>query len=303
MPINANYEFDIAKKKYDEATDVAEKLQALKEMLSKAPSHKGAENLRKDIKDKIAKYKTLAEKERKFKKGGGKSTGIKKDGAATICLVGITGSGRSSVLQKLTDAKPRIGSYPFTTTRPEFGMMDYYGIKLQVIEVPAIVSDYIESENGPMFLSIIRNADLIVFVIDTSRDDYLKQIALLRNELKKNDINNKFIIIGNKQAINAKFLSVGRLDDKDVKKIKDEMWKNLDLIKAYTKQPGKKPSYPPIALKKSSTIKDMASFIHKDYIKNFRFARIWGKSAKHEGQNFGLNHILQDDDVVELHMK
>ena len=77
----------------------------------------------------------------------------------------------------------------------------------------------------------------------------------------------------------------------------------LDLIKVYTKQPGKKPDYPPIALKKESAIRDLALHIHKDFIKKFRFARIWGSSARFPGQEVGLNHRLYDDDIVELHME
>ncbi|MCD4666853.1 TGS domain-containing protein [archaeon] len=39
------------------------------------------------------------------------------------------------------------------------------------------------------------------------------------------------------------------------------------------------------------------------FLKKFRFARIWGKSVKHDGTNTGLDHILKDEDVVELHLK
>jgi len=47
----------------------------------------------------------------------------------------------------------------------------------------------------------------------------------------------------------------------------------------------------------------MAEQVHKDFIKKFRFARIWGKSAKFPGQMCGINHKLKDDDIVELHLK
>ena len=87
------------------------------------------------------------------------------------------------------------------------------------------------------------------------------------------------------------------------KNYEDKIWNSLGLIKVYTKQPGKKPDYPPLALKKGSVIKDLAIHVHKDFIKKFRFARIWGKSARFEGQQVGLNHKLIDEDVVELHMK
>ena len=47
----------------------------------------------------------------------------------------------------------------------------------------------------------------------------------------------------------------------------------------------------------------MAAHVHKDFIRKFRFARIWGKSAKFDGQQVGIEHKLKDDDIVELHLK
>jgi len=75
------------------------------------------------------------------------------------------------------------------------------------------------------------------------------------------------------------------------------------MIKVYTKEPGKKPKFPPIALKKDSTIKDLAKEIHQDFIKKFKFARVSGNSVKHQNQRCGLNHKLEDEDIVELHIK
>ena len=43
--------------------------------------------------------------------------------------------------------------------------------------------------------------------------------------------------------------------------------------------------------------------MNKDFLKKFRFARIFGKSAKFNGQSVGLDHTLEDEDTVELHMK
>lgn len=303
MPVNAGIHYQKAEQEFHEANTIPEKIMALQKMLATVPKHKSSENLQMELRSKLAKYKQLLEKERKTKTGK-RSTGIKKDGAATVCLTGLTNSGKSYILKKLTDAKPKIADYEFTTKQPEVGMLDYHGIKLQVIEIPAIVRDYNETENGSMFLGIIRNADLIIFVIDISKPDYREQLKLLKDELNKNEISNKIIVIGNKSNIpNSKFLSVDKLEDENVNELKDEIWNNLNLIKVYTKQPGKKPSYPPLALKKDSAIKDLATFIHKDFIKNFRFARIWGKSAKHPSQGVGINHLLMDDDVVELHMR
>ena len=125
MPINAGYEYGKAEAEFNQASTVQEKLQALKKMLATMPHHKGSEGLQKEIKTKISKYKELIEKEKKQKKGSGKSLTIKKEGAATICIVGTVNSGRSTLLKKLTNANVEIASYPFTTKKPEVGILDY----------------------------------------------------------------------------------------------------------------------------------------------------------------------------------
>lgn len=276
MPINATYEFGLAEKKFYDASTPEEKLKALQEMLSTAPSHKGAENLRDGIKRKMAKYKSLIKKEKQGKKGKNKF-GIKKEGAATICLVGTTNSGKSTLLKKLTGAKVEIASYPFTTKKPEMGVMDYHGIKIQVIEIPAIFEGFSKSENGPSLLSIVKSSDLMVWMFNTPGEK-----DILDREL--GDIKIPKLIISSDHA-------------------PDQIWKSLNLIKVYTKQPGKKKDYPPIALEKGNKVKDIVSYVHKDFLRRFRFARVWGKSAKFEGQSMGLDHVLEDDDVVELHIK
>src|SRR3989344_9247695 len=227
MATNPGYEYANALKKYHEAKTVNEKLKALHEMLQTAPKHKSAENLLADIKAKIAKYKKMVEKEASQKKGKTKFS-IKKEGSATICIVGTTNSGKSTLLKDLTNAKPEIAPYPFTTKKPEVGTLDYNGIKLQIIEIPSIVKNFRETKNGSAFLSIIRMSDLIVLMFNN-----VKEKKLIEEELY--DIDIQRIIFKNQQNIT------------------DEIWDNLGLIKVYTKQPGKNKEYPPLALKKDST--------------------------------------------------
>ena len=75
------------------------------------------------------------------------------------------------------------------------------------------------------------------------------------------------------------------------------------MIKVYTKSVDKKkPDYPPVALKKGKTVRDLALVVHKDFVKRFKFARIWGESVKHKGTKVGLDHELKDEDIVELHV-
>ncbi len=277
MPVNAGVQYQLAEEEYRSANTIEEKLKALEKMYATCPKHKSSERLEQEIKGKISKFKKLLEKEKSKKKSTQKIS-IKKEGAATIVLVGTVNSGKSTLLNKLTNAKARVAEYEFTTKMPEVGILDYKGIKIQVIEIPAIVENFKNTLNGLMFLSIVRSADLIVLLFKTPKEKELLDKELYNISIRK-------IIYNNEENF------------------KEIIWNNLDIIKVYTKMPGKKVSYPPVALKKNSCIEDLAEIVHKDFIQKFRFARVWGKSAKFDGQLSGIKHKLEDDDIVELHLK
>jgi ribosome-interacting GTPase 1 len=80
------------------------------------------------------------------------------------------------------------------------------------------------------------------------------------------------------------------------------LYDNLGIIRIYTKEPGKKPTDDPLILKKESTIRDVCRAIHKSFENAFRYARVFGKSVKFEGIKVGLDHKLEDKDVVELRL-
>jgi len=278
MATNATPQFYKAQIKFTEATTPADKLKALQEMLKLCPKHKSAESLLSEIKQKIARYKDMLQKEKLTKKKG-KNLSIKKEGAAQICIIGPTNTGKSTLLYELTKAEVDIAAYPFTTRKPIIGTMDYEGIKLQTIEIPALTKDTYSQPNGPTYLGIIRQADLLIYMYNNE-----KELELIKSELKGNDIKVKPILYPKNK------------DD-----IKREIWIRLNLIKISTKQPGKKPTYPPLALKKDSTVKDFAEHVHRDFSKKFKFARVWGESVKHNSMKCGLKHILKEGDIVELH--
>ncbi|WP_456367267.1 OBG GTPase family GTP-binding protein [Thermococcus sp.] len=86
-------------------------------------------------------------------------------------------------------------------------------------------------------------------------------------------------------------------------KLKDELYDLAGIIRVFTKSPGEEPAYPPVALKKGSTVIDLAERIHKDLVKNFRYARVWGKKVKFPGQRVGADYVLEDGDIVEIHAR
>ncbi|THH05083.1 hypothetical protein EW146_g9998 [Bondarzewia mesenterica] len=85
-----------------------------------------------------------------------------------------------------------------------------------------------------------------------------------------------------------------------------KMWEALDLVRVYTKPRGLPPDYSsPVVLRKGkSTVEDFCSSIHKEIAKQMKYAIVWGSSAKHSrGQKVGLDHILEDEDVVHIAKK
>ncbi|ALV63060.1 GTP-binding protein RBG1/RBG2 [Thermococcus sp. 2319x1] len=100
-----------------------------------------------------------------------------------------------------------------------------------------------------------------------------------------------------------KIVPVSAKKKANIEILKEELYELADIIRVFTKSPGEEPSYPPIALKKGSTVLDVAERIHKDFAKNFKYARVWGKSAKFPGQRVGPDHVLEDGDIVEIHVR
>ncbi|KZW04456.1 P-loop containing nucleoside triphosphate hydrolase protein [Exidia glandulosa HHB12029] len=92
----------------------------------------------------------------------------------------------------------------------------------------------------------------------------------------------------------------------NVDELIDSMWTALDLVRVYTKPRGQAPDYSsPVVLKRGrSTIEDFCNALHKEIAKQLKYAIVWGASAKHQrGQKVGLDHILEDEDIVHIAKK
>lgn len=86
--------------------------------------------------------------------------------------------------------------------------------------------------------------------------------------------------------------------------LKEEIWRKLGLTRVYTRKRGEAPNFDdPGILRCNSTVKDLCKTIHRDFDVNFKHAFVWGRSAKHSPQKVGLNHLLSDEDVVQLFTK
>jgi ribosome-interacting GTPase 1 len=120
-----------------------------------------------------------------------------------------------------------------------------------------------------------------------------------RAEATKN-LNELIAFTGNKYTV----LAVSCKNPFGLEKLGAELFRALDIMRIYTKEPAKKePSPKPFILTKGSTAADLARLIHTDFYRSFSYARVWGKRLRFSPQKVGASFVLEDRDIVELHAK
>jgi hypothetical protein len=167
MPANLPPEYIEAELRFRAAKSPQEKLEILRELMALVPKHKGTEKLRVELKRKWAKLQEEIQQQQKKQKGsrGAGYDHIEREGAGQITLVGLPNCGKSSLLAAVTNAKPEIAEYPFSTFRPTVGMMPFEDIQFQLIDLPPL-SEFTE----PWVYSLIRQCDLVALLIDLSSE-------------------------------------------------------------------------------------------------------------------------------------
>ena len=303
MPINVNdQEYVAAEKEYHNANSLQDRLTALRTMISHAPKHKGAENLRQQLTTRRKKLEGEIEKKKKSGKGG--KAGIKKEDMQAV-LIGFTNTGKSSLISSLTNAKPQIANHEFTTKKPIIGMMGYFGTSIQIIEIPAIESDYYDK-------GLVNTADTILILI--SNINQIKEIQkeigsakgkqiILFNKMNKINENEERKISATLASRKYNFVLISTKTKQGFNELKDQLFQSFGKIRIHTKEPGKGKTERPIILNPGSTIKDVAIKILHGFSSKVQETKIWGPSSKFAGQKVGLQHKLKDLDVVEFKTK
>jgi ribosome-interacting GTPase 1 len=328
LPANLTPQYYAAEEAYKKASTQEEKIEALQEMLAVIPKHKGTEKLQGDLKRRLSKLREEGQK--KAKGSTFNPFYIEKQGAGQVVLIGYPNTGKSALVSAITRAQLKIAAYPFTTAVPAAGMMPYKDILIQLVDTPPITA-----EGAPAgLLSTIRNSDLLLIIADASSDECLEQveetilflqekrviqtISKPETEMETNDSNYlPYLIILTKMDLQQSkenlsilkelkpellFLSVSINDEKQMEHLKESIFRALNIIRVYTKAPGKQPDMEkPFVLKKGDTVLELAYNIHRDFPEQLKNARVWG-SAKFEGQTVARDYELQDGDIVELNV-
>ncbi len=142
------------------------------------PYDKSSEHHHGVLKAKLAKLKD--ELEGPMNKGGGGGVGyaIKHSGDASVVLVGLPSVGKSTLLNKVTNAESKVGNYDFTTLGVVPGMMEYKGVKIQILDLPGIIEGAAGNKGfGRKVISVIRASDLVVLMTDIQRIDWLNVVS------------------------------------------------------------------------------------------------------------------------------
>lgn len=332
------------------------------------------------LRAKIAMLREKAETRSKGKKKDGFE--VRRTGDGTVILVGFPSTGKSTLLNALTNAHSDVGKYAFTTLTVVPGIMEHKHAHIQILDVPGIVKGAASGRGrGTEVLASMRSADMALILVDSIRPEEISIIKkeiydtnirldqrkpdvrikkkskdgirigrtvktpLLDDEtitsiLKEFKINNAEVTIrdelnadqfidcleGNRKYMpsivvlnkadllkpaklrrmmkNVKAdLAISAKEDTQLNELRNIIFEKLDLIRIYLKEPGKETDMKvPLIAFRNSSIRDICNKLHRDFVKKFKFARVWGSSAKFPGQRLMLNHRLRDEDALEIHL-
>ncbi len=328
MPTNLPPDYYKAEEQFRKATTNQEKIAWLEEMLSIMPKHKGTDHLKSDLRRKISKLKAADTQ----KKGGpGRQVSafhIPKEGAGQVVVLGPANTGKSSLVAALTNAKPEVAPYPFSTWGPTPGMMQFENVQIQLIDTPPLESEFIE----PELFNLIRNADMALLVVDLQADT-IEQIEGTLALLEERRIIPRHLQANHEGGLRIKYMPIlgvaNKTDDEErdadfdvlrelmqgdqcplipisvtearnFERLKKVIYEKLEIMRVYSRPPGKEPNYEsPFVLQIGSTVEEFAGKVHQDFRENLKSAKVWGSGA-FDGQMVSRDYVLQDGDVVEL---
>ncbi|MDK2789744.1 MAG: hypothetical protein PWP15_251 [Methanothermococcus sp.] len=362
---------------------IQEEINRLEEEIKNTQYNKATQKHIGRLKAKLAK---LRDEQQKPKTGGsGYSYAVRKTGDATVAFVGFPSVGKSTLLNKLTNANSEVGAYAFTTLTIIPGVLEHKGAKIQVLDAPGIISGASFGRGrGSEVLSAVRNVDLVMLVVDVFSPEHIPviekelynvgirldqrppDVKIVKKDrggisvnttlpltkideetivavLNEHKIHNADIVVRDDITVDQlidvvmdnrvyvpSLVVVNKIDlaDKEqidrmkevlkdrphifvsgykeinLEELKDKIFETLGFIKLYMKPQGKKPDLDePLIILKGSTVEDVCNKLHRDFVKNFRYAQVWGKSAKHPGQRVGLDHVLEDEDILTIVIK
>ena len=240
------------------------------------------------------------------------SIAVRREGAAQIALVGAPNAGKSSLLHALSHVQIKIGDYAFTTLRPVPALTRIGGVLVQLVEIPGLIAGAAEDRGGGRaLLGVLRGADAIVYCQDVAAPPHA--LAEVRAEVAAAGIDLPAILAATKldearegdiaalqaAAPELPVVGVSVLDDASLEGLKEAIWRLTGLLRVYLRHDGVTEAEP-LALPPGATVADVAAQIHKSIGATCRGGRVWGPSARFDGQRVGRGHRVRDGDAVEI---
>ncbi|KAK4874887.1 hypothetical protein RN001_014247 [Aquatica leii] len=161
---------------------ILEKISEIEKEISRTQKNKATEYHLGLLKAKLAKYRSqLLEPSKKSDKGEGFD--VLKSGDARVALIGFPSVGKSTLLSTLTRTESEAASYEFTTLTCIPGVIEYNGANIQLLDLPGIIEGAAQGKGrGRQVIAVARTADLVLMMLDATKQDIQKQ--LLEKELE-----------------------------------------------------------------------------------------------------------------------
>lgn len=286
----------------------AEKIRVLRMILSELPDYRNGPyaDIRKWVAAEIEATRVRAHVVQRD------SVEIRWEGAAQVALVGAPNAGKSSLLHALSHIQIRIENYAFTTLRPVPALTRIGGVLVQLVEIPGLIPGAAQDRGGGRaLLGVLRGADATIYCHAVNAP--LDSLTAVRTEVAAAGIGLPAMLAVTKmdeaaaeefQRIQDAFsdlpvLGVSILDEASLLDLREAIWKLTGLIRIYLRQ-GAETNDEPLAMQPGVTVLDAARAIHQELAASCTGARLWGPSARFDGQRVGRDFPLQDGDIVEI---
>jgi small GTP-binding protein len=239
------------------------------------------------------------------------SISVRREGAAQVALVGPPNAGKSSLLQALSEIQIKTGDYAFTTVRPVPALTRIGGVLVQLVEIPGLIEGANDDRGGGRaLLGVLRNADAVVYCHEATAS--LDSLAVVRAEVDAAGIDLPAVLALTKAdevdpgrveelraAVDLEVVAVSILDDDSLDELRRAIWGLTGLIRVWLHHNGGVDPRPQ-AMPSGATVAQVADRVHHDLGATAVGARIWGPSARFDGQRVGREHVVSDGDTVDI---